>query len=743
MSKRRRWSFSQNDWVDLPPAAEGTEYEMQRGPTSGVLLGSLAARDGTYVPAGGSGETVVDVNGKEGGIPLYFSELQTETENFLTEMEIDAANLGGEALIAGIGRENDLVAAIQNLSPGDRIAHRAETMAQKDYNLEAAFRFMMWRRLERLRTGTIGKPSMARFIVTVLVFAFFILMVGVYGRRFYELNPWESLVVGVILLPIIFFVAVSSSFSVALAFYWVAIGSVVLLIVAVAAPGDREGQWFYPSPTFNTACSVVVWVTVALVIISMLTHLIYYYFWPWYITHGFGNSVRDWRIRKVANRKGAVTYGAWEPAMRRFTRNLVVYRGMCDDEGRPHAFGEWRDDSTAGECLQGYWSHGLPVGPFVSRESGTGNAFSAMRCGFARNCAGGWKEIRWFPQRGEGLAYGLAVTECSIAGAFFSKLPATQLLIPPTLKSKEQDVVEKVVEGLALGTDPTTVDKTEDCIIFVHGYNASLESAFVTFCQLLSLGDFPKKFRPFIFNWPAGGPVTYLQARTMIESEACRGDFVEFIRDLGNVGFDRFTLIGHSMGARMPVGITPQYHTLFRPLPGSDLPQPSTALPTLSALVLLNGEAHFDDFKSAHFPTIRQFCDNIVVYSDDNDGPLGIAETAGWLFPAPSVTGLPYKALGKHGRELYVEDPAVTMPGRGGTPRPLRRYLDLDVLDTTFLQSNVQGMRHTFFGIARSVVDDLYDVIVERKRAKDRTSRLMRRDGNEFAFQTAPEYYKY
>jgi hypothetical protein len=200
----------------------------------------------------------------------------------------------------------------------------------------------------------------------------------------------------------------------------------------------------------------------------------------------------------------------------------------------------------------------------------------------------------------------------------------------------------------------------------------------------------------------------------------------------------------------MPVGISGSFGELFQPLPGSDLArdgvklQPNgKPLPELASMTLLNGESHFHDFRDHHFPIIRQYTDIVTVFSDDNDGPLGLSELFGNIIPRESITGKPYSALGKHGRQLYVEDASEMVPGPKGQPRPLRKYLDLDVLDTSFLQTNVQSMRHTFFGINRQVVDDLFDIVVYHKRAHERTSRLMRRDGNEYAYQTAPDFYTY
>ena len=60
-----------------------------------------------------------------------------------------------------------------------------------------------------------------------------------------------------------------------------------------------------------------------------------------------------------------------------------TYRGeLSATSGRPNGYGEWIDTSKHGECLQGLWAEGEPVGPFRSCESGSGHAFVCLRVGY-------------------------------------------------------------------------------------------------------------------------------------------------------------------------------------------------------------------------------------------------------------------------------------------------------------------------------------------------------------------------
>ena len=50
--------------------------------------------------------------------------------------------------------------------------------------------------------------------------------------------------------------------------------------------------------------------------------------------------------------------------------------------------------------------------------------------------------------------------------------------------------------------------------------------------------------------------------------------------------------------------------------------------------------------------------------------------------------------------------------------------------------------RHCYFHLSRQTLEDIREGIVLRKRAKDRTARLIKSDGNYYEFLVAPPYIK-
>ncbi|KAI9026981.1 hypothetical protein DFJ74DRAFT_531598 [Hyaloraphidium curvatum] len=69
----------------------------------------------------------------------------------------------------------------------------------------------------------------------------------------------------------------------------------------------------------------------------------------------------------------------------------------------------------------------------------------------------------------------------------------------------------------------------------------------------------------------------------------------------------------------------------------------------------------------------------------------------------------------------------------------VKAWLDMDVIDSSFLDSNASAVRHSIFVFNRSLLDDIHSIISERRRAKDRT-KLLRRSGNNYYFVVAPSF---
>jgi hypothetical protein len=224
-------------------------------------------------------------------------------------------------------------------------------------------------------------------------------------------------------------------------------------------------------------------------------------------------------------------------------RRQAQYRGSVDCQGRPHGWGQWTDNSYHGESLVGFWHQGRPVGPFRSREKGTGATFSSTHIGYFSSRAEGISNVFCCPRRAEGAGgfrYGTVGVEASTGGGFFEHLPrlcdhrptsSLQGAIDSLINTKP-DRSSSALEGSLTGVDFRVVSEeeldrlragpnplitgslkyhvtsgrvyvrqeevgpipralsssTREALIFIHGYNCSLEFGLCKLGQLYALG---------------------------------------------------------------------------------------------------------------------------------------------------------------------------------------------------------------------------------------------------------------
>ena len=66
--------------------------------------------------------------------------------------------------------------------------------------------------------------------------------------------------------------------------------------------------------------------------------------------------------------------------------------------------------------------------------------------------------------------------------------------------------------------------------------------------------------------------------------------------------------------------------------------------------------------------------------------------------------------------------------------------LDMDVIDTSWMDSNVQKLRHSYFNVNTQLIDDIKEIITTKRRACERAGRMTHRRGNVWSFLSAPKY---
>jgi esterase/lipase superfamily enzyme len=205
----------------------------------------------------------------------------------------------------------------------------------------------------------------------------------------------------------------------------------------------------------------------------------------------------------------------------------------------------------------------------------------------------------------------------------------------------------------------------------------------------------------------------------------------------------------------------------------------SSQLLRLRTITLLNPDTKLSDFVVSDFKSMRRFCDHITVVGDRKDVALKWSERAnGLLFSFKFIQTwfrlgcIPRSrsslqrccAEGCCQRNRHGQDRAFShMPAVGRSifslyvfeevdddydeeegdhpphahSRHHRKWLDVDAIDTSSMETNVHQMRHAYFDLNKILVEDLHELIVTGKRASER-SLLLHREGNIFSFCQAP-----
>jgi len=200
---------------------------------------------------------------------------------------------------------------------------------------------------------------------------------------------------------------------------------------------------------------------------------------------------------------------------------------------------------------------------------------------------------------------------------------------------------------------------------------------------------------------------------------------------------ERIHVLVHSMGSQVFFNALPELVELLAAKGAS-----------LATCILLNADSPLEEFVDTSYPLLRRVCNHVTVYADTNDMALFYSRFISYLSEClPFVPDIATRTpLGRYPYLLYREsldmERATTAAEAQQDWRQLRielpvEYLDLDVVDTSTLDSNVHGMRHCYFNLNSFIVDDLAEIVTTRRRACMRR-RLTATSGNVWAFLAAP-----
>ena len=337
----------------------------------------------------------------------------------------------------------------------ERTEHESLPAGAIELNYSEAFAAMAVRRFQRRWFGTHVDLSFTRMVSTFMALVLFSLYFRYHrsidiGSLSDTLEPGSGERVGVVAVPQVFVDAVIGAISFACfvscccgrggwlvrwGLYMYLLGTLVL--ITFEKPDDMYHQTGWLGAMVYTCWSV-------LFLLILLTWITCEFFIPFIGRRRwlcFGNVTAAYRIRPIGpENPNHFNYVPAEPqGLRLFwpcslwcgREATFSYVGEQDADGRPHGMGRWTDSEYHGECLKGFWRHGIPVGPFRSVEQGSGYGLSSVRIGFG-SCTSetDWQKTNMMPTSAP-LRMGLAAVEASTNGQFYRHLPSATLLQPP------------------------------------------------------------------------------------------------------------------------------------------------------------------------------------------------------------------------------------------------------------------------------------------------------------------------
>jgi len=281
-------------------------------------------------------------------------------------------------------------------------------------------------------------------------------------------------------------------------------------------------------------------------------------------------------------------------------------------------------------------------------------------------------------RRGEGVSYGVARVTVPTEGRGLGELSGPKWWRLEFKADPQRHVILTAVESCdragflaGLRSALATADD-RDLLLFLHGYNVTFADAARRAAQLAV--DLKFRGRTLLFSWAsAGDPRLYAVDEASIDwSERHFRDFLQMA--LTETGASRLHVVAHSMGNRALVRALEYIDTEALPEGAASLCQVIFAAPDIDA-------ARFQDLAAL----FRGRADRCTLYASSGDVALKASKL---------VHG--YARAGEAGDTIVVVD-------------------GVDTIDASRVDTSLIGLRHSYFGSARSILSDMAALVNDRK----------------------------
>lgn len=239
--------------------------------------------------------------------------------------------------------------------------------------------------------------------------------------------------------------------------------------------------------------------------------------------------------------------------------------------------------------------------------------------------------------------------------------------------------VEKQDEDIFFGDIRRRVRQSGDksAFIFVHGYNTTFEHAARRTAQMTY--DLGFEGAPVFYSWPSQGTTSgyTVDENNIVWTEPHLKRFVKDFVKRSNA--DKIFLVAHSMGTRALSNAV------------ADLAQEDPSVrDKIEAVILAAPDIDADVFKTQILPRMNGATKNLTLYASSRDNA---------LLASKRIHG--YPRAGDAGDGLVIAD-------------------GLDTIDASDVDTSLIG--HSYFAEAKSIISDLYAILTEGRRARDRTT---------------------
>lgn len=278
--------------------------------------------------------------------------------------------------------------------------------------------------------------------------------------------------------------------------------------------------------------------------------------------------------------------------------------------------------------------------------------------------------------RGE-LAFGIAEVTVPTHGRDLGELASPSWWHLEFSANPEKHVILKSVGALGRDAFVTTLKDSlaaadlHDVMIFVHGYNVTFEDAARRAGQLAV--DLKFAGRTLLYSWASAADT---KKYTVDEStiDWSRDHFEAFLQlALGEIGAGKVHVIAHSMGNRAVINTLERVTSWQLPAGAAKLGQIVFAAPDIDRDRFVQLAAKFKGCAA-----------RITLYASSRD----VA-----LLASKFVHG--YPRAGEAGAALTVVD-------------------GVDTIDASLVDTSLVGLHHSYFGEKRSILNDMFNLIVQQ-----------------------------